>query len=150
MSHHPSSAELAAFRRSIAYNRDGQAHATALAFGYVPRAIGVKAPGQWHAPTLPHDGTRPEELQRGIGYGDGRRGYIASGYVDARREASALRSRAYWNADCPNGWGLFASYAERVGGIPYWDDPIVSTDTWSEDEPRSPLPIRYQPSFTIG
>lgn len=170
MSHHPSSAELAAFRRSIAYNRDGQAHATALAFGYVPRAIGVKAPGQWHAPTLPHDGTRPEELQRGIGYGDGRtgRGYIASGYVDARREASALRSRAYARMDycaCQHPDRHYGNLPCRVtpesSGIPLgpngycwscWSakhDQTIPTDTWTEDEPHSPLPIRYQPSFII-
>ncbi len=36
--HYPTSAELAAFRREIAYNRDGQAHATSLAFGCVTGA----------------------------------------------------------------------------------------------------------------
>lgn len=146
MSHYPSTQELAAFRRSIEPDRP---------------PCGPN--NQWTGPGSRDDGShypwpggaKDHELRDGIGYrisddlamtDDD----IEGEYAQARREASALRSRAYWAADCPNGWGLFASYAERVGGIPYWDDPIVSTDTWTEDEPRHPLPIRYQPSFTIG
>lgn len=122
MSHYPSSQELAAFRRRIA-----------------PRTMDLDKL-RWQ-----------DERGHGIGYRIPLQDHDSGILSTARREASALRSRAYWNADCPNGWGLFASYAERVGGIPYWDDPIVSTDTWTEDdEPRHPLPIRYQPSFTIG
>lgn len=128
MSHYPSTQELAAFRRSL-------------------------DPAMRHTESGPV-GAYPHELHDGIGYRDddwlgGSAAPVGFRYTFARREASALRSRAYWAADCPNGWGLFASYAERVGGIPYWDDPIVSTDTWTEDEPRHPLPIRYQPSFVI-
>lgn len=140
MSHHPSSAELAAFRRSIAYNRDGQAHATALAFGYVPRAIGVKAPGQWHAPTLSHDGTRPEELQDGIGYRM-RHEMIVRRLSTIRREASALRSRAYARLSVTS-WDPTAD-ADR--SYPYG----IPTDRWDDDEPRHPLPVRYQPAFII-
>lgn len=136
MSHYPSTQELAAFRRSIPCTHDHTTGWEGCPFSTLDRA---------------HDSERRD----GIGHRDddwlgGSAAPVGFRYTFARRKASALRSRAYWNADCPNGWGLFASYAERVGGIPYWDDPIVSTDTWSEDEPRHPLPIRYQPSFTIG
>lgn len=142
MSHYPSTQELAVFRRSI-----DRAHPAPFGTFTEPddyaKGASILHPHAWSV-----------ELAFGIGRGEMVHGMLRSygdeRYILARREATAIRSRAYWAADCPNGWGLFASYAERVGGIPYWDDPIVSTDTWTEDEPRHPLPIRYQPAFTIG
>lgn len=130
MSHYPSSAELAAFRRSIGSSNGLRAR-------YMSHPDGTVA--------HPTTGAWASERQHGIGY------RMADKYWSgvARREASAMRSRAYWAAGSPNGWGLFASSAERVSGIPYWDSPIVASDTWSEDEPRHPLPIVYHQSFSI-
>lgn len=155
MSHHPSSAELAAFRRTF-------------------------IPPHMVDSMHPSDGGAikgwPNELRDGIGYresdpvamcivrADGAR---HTGSV-ARERASALRSRAYARMDycaCQHPDRHYGNQPCRVtpasAGIPLgpngycwscWSakhDQPVPTDTWTDDEPRSPLPIRYQPSFII-
>lgn len=140
MSHYPSTQELAAFRCSIADKH-----------WIAPHVL------DWRGHAF------PSELRDGIGYRLGHLGNrIFSAWEPgpaARREASALRSRAH-----AHGFGSLAD-VQTFAPSPWPDmdcpachdpfsnpncDGIVSTDTWTEDEPRSPLPIRYQPSFTIG
>jgi len=82
-------------------------------------------------------GAWQHELQRGIGYGDGRtgRGYIASGYIDARREASALRSRAYARSVEPVQMYAMRAHAtveERWYGIPWSWSPLAQPMTFPE------------------
>lgn len=150
MSHHPSSAELAVFRRSMAspYN---SVHG--IRYSYGPLMTDTTLPAGNYRGAWSH------EKRDGIGA----RGYLAGASASFdRREASALRSRAYAAKGMASQWLVpvhprsgGAWYAERVDGAPYqWHtygrrDGIVASDTWTEDEPRSPLPIRYQPSFVI-
>lgn len=98
---------------------------------------------------------RPQASERerhdGIGYN--RPDPFAIDSINAwsyRREASAMRSRAYalprGKSGCYDLWLAAQTFAP--GSDPL---PILASDTWTEDdEPRHPLPIRYQPSFTIG
>lgn len=115
MSHHPSSAELAAFRRSIAHD---------------PRYLDTI---RWQ-----------DERGHGIGYRiplqDGDAGVLSI----ARREASASRSRAY-----ARGIGSLADVQTFAPSWPPYLDADPTWSAWTDDEPRSPLPIRYQPSFII-
>jgi hypothetical protein len=113
MSRYPTSAELAALRRSIA-PIDG---------------------------TPVDGGAFAHERQHGIGA----RGYLAgaSAAFD-RREASAMRSRAYgdWYTHRP------ASTLELTRGVPC--GAFASYDRWAEDDDtRTPLPVAYGRSFTI-
>lgn len=102
-------------------------------------------------------------------YATGSQQQDQSDHCTARREASALRSRTYARMDycaCQHPDRHYGNQPCRVtpasAGIPLgpngycwscWSakhDQPIPTDTWTEDEPRHPLPIRYQPSFTIG
>lgn len=134
MSRYPTSAELAAFRRSIA-----------------PSGMDLDSL-RWL-----------DERGHGIGYRIPLQDHDSGVLSMARREADASRSRAYATKGMASQWLVpvhpksgGAWYAERVDGAPYqWHtygrrDGIVASDTWSEDDaPRSPLPVRYQPSFII-
>lgn len=159
MSTYPTSAELADMRRSIP----------------TPRPWDDDVDHPWEGPTFTY------ERSLGIGY---RTTEATCGCAEcrtdsgldslARREASALRSRAYarmlreqdgtyrrpWlpisyiPPVLPMAWpeelGYGAPYTYRARRDDYVPDGgYRSTDTWSEDEPRSPLPIRYQPSLVI-
>lgn len=121
MSHHPTSAELAAFRRSI-------------------------APSTMDIDTLRWQ----DERRHGIGF------RIPLNDADilthARREASAMRSRAYARSVEP-----VQVYAMRGGptveerwyGVPWsWGtgDTAMTLphDYWDDESPRSPLPIAYR------
>lgn len=126
MSHYPSTQELAAFRRSIAHD---------------PRYLDTI---RWQ-----------DERGHGIGYRIPLQDHDSGILSTARREASALRSRAA--ALTMTRSALTSPYAinwERERGIPAcigdFSYGVISSDTWTEDEPRHPLPIRYQPAFTIG
>lgn len=155
MSRYPSSAELAAFRRSIPCTHDHTTGWEGCPFSTLDRA---------------HDSERRD----GIGHRDddwlgGSAAPVGFRYTFARREASALRSRAYARMDycaCQHPDRHYGNLPCRVtpasSGIPLgpngycwscWSakhDQPIPTDTWSEDdEPRHPLPIRYQPSFVI-
>lgn len=127
--HHPSTGELAAFRRDVA-----TAHRIPDAdWHYVPR----------------HGGAWDDEREDGIGQSS----YLpqsfptASRHSDSRREAASQRSRSY---SIPRG---------KVACVALWQDAwafapgsfpspaIVASDSWSEDdEPSRPLPVRYQPA----
>lgn len=150
MSHHPTTAELAAFRRSIYCDH----------LSHYPGAC--RTLDGMH----PDSGAYPSELRDGIGrITPGAAHQTLSG---VRREASALRSRAYARMDycaCQHPDRHYGNLPCRVtpesSGIPLgpngycwscWSakhDQTIPTDTWTEDEPHSPLPIRYQPSFII-
>lgn len=165
---YPDTATLAAFRRSIAYNRDGHAHTTALAFGYVPETNGI--------PT-----THDYERKRGIGYrvaspdpNDHRDHPTPVRFDMIRREASAMRSRAYarmlqeQDGTYARPWVPVAfvppvlpmAWPEEVAyGAPYTyrarrDDYVPdggwsASDYWDDELPRSPLPVTYNAPVTI-
>lgn len=99
------------------------------------------------------DGAWQRELRHGVGYRLTHRGnLIYSAHepgCEARREASSLRSRAY-----ARGIGSLAdreTFAPSPWAAPFLDipHPTVSTDTWTEDDVRHPLPITYHAAFTI-
>lgn len=145
MSHHPTSAELADMRRKLTSAPSSGMFSVLTRDGWITH------------PTI--GGAWAHEKRDGIGS----RGFLAGASASFdRREASALRSRAYARHSMASQWLVpvhpksgGAWYAERVDGAPYqWHtygrrDGIVSSDTWTEDEPRSSLPVRYQPSFVI-
>lgn len=175
MSHYPTSAELAAFRRSM----DDKQHPA------------IRCP---FVTSGPHDGAFQHELQHGIGYdhrcqcgfsqrdhtgfpdvyhGNGSDRFRCEGYQPAtfgrhtfvRHEASAMRSRAYARAldatgceDCI----LIGNHSHPCRDLalgveaftpswnPYVDgERIVASDCWDDDEPRHPLPIVYHKPFSI-
>jgi hypothetical protein len=136
MSHYPNTAELAAFRRAIAQD------------------VGAMGAPPYQMPS--HGGAWTDERQHGIGA----RGYLAgSSAAFDRREASAMRSRAYarlYPVGAP-GHDLIAGHAaELQHGAPLaWCDArrcavpsYIVPDYW-DDEPRTPLPVAYGRSFTI-
>lgn len=136
MSHYPSSAELAAFRRSIASPYSGP---HGIRYSHGPLGLtDMRESGNYR-------GAWSHELQHGIGYrisddlamtDDD----IEGEYAQARREASAMRSRAYarmlmdsWDPSGPVDW----SY-------PYGIRPVTR-----DLAPRHPLPIVYHKPFSI-
>jgi hypothetical protein len=82
MTHHPSSAELAAFRRSIA--------PLDAPWKHPDRPLHTHADGTEH-----HPGAWPDELRHGIGYRPAHHWQYTATTAHDRREASAMRSRAY-------------------------------------------------------
>lgn len=105
MSHYPSSAELARFRRSI-----------------------TLPPSTNHSPLAPHRGAWPRERTDGIGYRQTtEQTWAYRTWSDnptiARREASAARSRAYAALDPQHYWlpdadSPTAAWDERRYGVP--------------------------------
>lgn len=155
MGTYPGTGELAAFRRSIA--------------GHADRPIDMH----------PQRGAWRHELGRGIGYREmgGIRvsEYASATYRDAgiaRREASAMRSRAYARGigtprlvadeqryapcsdpaasdqgNCPEGHPchLLPDGATRAcGTCSYFGRPVYDAPFWDDEQPRSPLPIAYR------
>ena len=152
MSHHPSSAELAAFRRSIAGIVAPSIYTTGAVCDDHP---GGPESGYGCARAWPH------ERERGIGYREigGIRisQYARASYRDAgiaRREASAMRSRAYARMDtltCQQ-HGVRTWYVD--GARLCWDCgrscPVVDIPFWDDEQPRSPLPIAYRNPIGIA
>lgn len=151
MSHHPTSAELADMRRKLTSAPSSGMFSVLTRDGWITH------------PTI--GGAWAHEKRDGIGS----RGFLAGASASFdRREASALRSRTYARMDycaCQHPDRHYGNLPCRVtpesSGIPLgpngycwscWSakhDQTIPTDTWTEDEPHSPLPVRYQPSFII-
>ena len=172
MSRYPSSADLAAFRRAI--------HGTTLDTMDTSRC--TIGPSCEYGD--PHARAWDCELRNGIGYRIAplpspgwREDPHASRHASARREASAMRSRAYARmvteqdgSDArpwlpitfippiiPMSWP-----EERHNGAPYtWRDTTwmrrvpsseptyIVPDYWDDDEPRTPLPVTYHNPVTL-
>lgn len=116
MSRHPSAADLAAFRYTLA--------ARAWDAGDRSRATHSALDDRPSSQRLPF-GAWPEERQHGIGYRMPGHPYLSSLYgPHARREAAAMRSRAF-EAHAPAAYGTWhphnapAFRLELAHGIPF-------------------------------
>jgi hypothetical protein len=145
MSRYPSSADLAAFRRSIPFDPDMRTPHPFPSWPELhPNGIGAA----WDS-----------ERQHGIGYRSDpydrttfshRIPAIVSSV--ARREASLMRSRAYATSLADGCHLLHEHGYETSDGIdchPASEPSYIIPDYWDDEAPRSPLPVVYGQPFSI-